>query len=89
MSEGVEVYAVDGSSNEAENQLCQISSYLSNELQRFKAALTKPTKEPRMCGIEAMLKTFMIPEEPFVDVEDMTLGVQPPHDDLNAGHAQA
>lgn len=36
-----------------------------------------------------MLKTFVIPEEPFVDVEDMTLGVQPPYDDLDAGHAQA
>jgi len=42
-----------------------------------------------MCGIEAMVKTFVILEEPFVDVEDMTLGVQPPYDDLDAGHAQA
>ena len=42
-----------------------------------------------MCGIEAMLKTFVIPEEPFVDVGDMTLGVLPPYNDLDAGHAQA
>jgi len=35
VSEGMEVYAVDGSSNEAENQLCQVSSYFSDELQRI------------------------------------------------------
>lgn len=89
VSEGVEVYAVDGSSDKAENQLYQISNFLSKELRRKKAVLTKPIKVPTICGIEAMLNIFASPEELFVEVGDMMPRLQPLHDGLNAGHAQA
>ena len=51
--------------------------------------LTKPSRAPTICDAEVMFKSLESPVGPFADVEAMIPRLQPPWDDLNAGHEQA
>jgi hypothetical protein len=75
--EGVEVYAVDGSSNEAEKQLLHLSNCLFGGFWWCSAVLTIPNKAPKICDAEVIFRNFASPVGLPVDVEDMMLRLQP------------